>query len=267
MTKLTDEIIKKFQDKIFEWWEKNKRDLPWRKTTDPYYIMVSEVMLQQTQVSRVKEKYEAFIKKFPTKENLAEAETAEVLKIWSGLGYNKRALWLQQAATQLVEGEEFPKKPEELEKIKGIGKYTARAILIFAFNHDLPTVDTNIRRILISEGFATEEATEKELFKIAAEITPKGRARDWYNALMDYGSMELTARKTGIKPKTSQKKFNNSTRYQRGKIVKALIKKGALTKKEISEECEIDQKVLAEILTKLIVEGLVVKKRQYYQLK
>ncbi|NHJ41320.1 MAG: Fe-S cluster assembly protein HesB, partial [Asgard group archaeon] len=205
--------IKNFQDKVFIWWKINKRDLPWRKTTNPYYIMISEVMLQQTQVTRTIQKYLEFIEHFPTLESLATALPAEVLKVWSGLGYNRRALWLQQAAQQIVNKGSFPETPEELEKLKGIGPYTARSILIFAMNKNLPTVDTNIRRILIAEGFADESTQEKELFQIAEKLVPKGKSRDWHNALMDYGSQVLTASKTGIKPVTTQKIFLKSNRF------------------------------------------------------
>lgn len=257
--------IKKFQEKIFNWWKENKRDLPWRKTTNPYYIMVSEVMLQQTQVTRTIQKYLEFIKKFPTLQSLASALPAEVLAIWSGLGYNRRALWLQQAAQQIIEKGSFPETPKELEKLKGIGPYTARSILIFAMNKDYPTVDTNIRRILIAEGFAEESTQEKELFQIAEKLAPKGKSRDWHNALMDYGSQVLTVAKTGIKPVTTQKKFSESKRYYRGKIVKILIKKQKQTKEQLLKECKLEEKELDEILELLVKDGLIVEiNEQYY---
>ncbi|MGC9779824.1 MAG: Fe-S cluster assembly protein HesB [Candidatus Heimdallarchaeota archaeon] len=166
--------IKTFQTKIFDWWNTNKREFPWRETTDPYFVLLSEVMLQQTQATRSIEKFKQFVESFPTIDSLAEAQKSEVLKQWSGLGYNRRALWLQEAAKQIIELGDFPKFPEALQALKGIGPYTGRAILIFAFNYDLSTVDTNIRRILIAEGFASETNTEKELYDIAFKIQPKG---------------------------------------------------------------------------------------------
>ncbi|NHK30693.1 MAG: Fe-S cluster assembly protein HesB [Asgard group archaeon] len=256
--------IREFQEKIFNWWKENKRDLPWRKTTNPYHIMVSEVMLQQTQVTRTIKKYLEFLQKFPTIDSLASASPAEVLTLWSGLGYNRRALWLQQAAQQIIEKGNFPETPEELEKLKGIGPYTARSILIFAMNEDCPTVDTNIRRILIAEELAEESTQEKELYKIAEKLIPKGKSRDWHNALMDYGSLELTAAKTGIKPKAKQKKFSKSKRYYRGKIVKILIKKQRQTKNQLLKECKVEEKEIDEILKSLVKDDLIVKRSDHY---
>ncbi|HUT80358.1 MAG TPA: Fe-S cluster assembly protein HesB [Candidatus Bathyarchaeia archaeon] len=266
MNQLADNIVKKFQKKIFDWWKIHKRDLPWRKTTNPYYIMVSEIMLQQTQVSRSIEKYLEFIGKYPTLESLANAPVADVLKIWSGLGYNRRALWLQQAAQQIVALKEFPNSQEELQKLKGIGPYSSRSILIFAYNQDITTVDTNIRRIFIAEGFAEETRSEKELFVIAEKLLPKGHSADWHNALMDYGAIELTATKTGIKPKTTQSNFSKSNRYYRGMIVKLLTQEKSLTKKQLIDQCNLTREKIDPLLSGLITDGLIVKKEKGYQL-
>ena len=119
MADISESRIRKFQKKIFTWWKINKRELPWRETTDPYFIMISEVMLQQTQVNRSIEKYLEFIDEFPTIETLANASVSSVLKVWSGLGYNRRALWLHEAANQIVKLKEFPRNPEELQQLKG----------------------------------------------------------------------------------------------------------------------------------------------------
>ncbi len=258
--------IKTFQTKIFDWWNTNKREFPWRETTDPYFVLLSEVMLQQTQATRSIEKFKQFVESFPTIDSLAEAQKSEVLKQWSGLGYNRRALWLQEAAKQIIELGDFPKFPEALQALKGIGPYTGRAILIFAFNYDLSTVDTNIRRILIAEGFASETNTEKELYDIAFKIQPKGRSRDWYSALMDYGATVLTAAKTGIKPVTSQSKYKNSKRFFRGKIVKLLTIREKATKNRISKECKIPIVEIDTILEKLVSDGLIKKERKSYSL-
>jgi A/G-specific adenine glycosylase len=266
MSSVNPSKIQSFRKRIFAWWAKNKRDLPWRNTDDPYKIMVSEIMLQQTQVSRTIEKYLAFIEQFPTVEALAQATTAEVLTMWSGLGYNRRALWLQEAAKEIVAMGSFPETAEKLIKLKGIGPYTSRSILIFAFNQDLATIDTNIRRILIAEGFADEETTEKELFNIAEQIYPKGRSRDWHNALMDYGSLEVTARKTGIKPTTQQPKYKKSGRFYRGQVVKYLTKHKKATLKTLVKECAIPNEQEEKVINSLIKDGLIIKKKTYYHL-
>ncbi|MHA2308922.1 MAG: hypothetical protein ACXABJ_06575, partial [Candidatus Heimdallarchaeaceae archaeon] len=120
-----------FQYKIFSWWKDNKRDFPWRETTNPYFIMVSEIMLQQTQAPRVVQKYLEFIERFPDMQSLSNSSQSEILILWSGLGYNRRALWLQEAAGEILNLEEFPQTPEQLQKLKGIGPYSARSIPIF----------------------------------------------------------------------------------------------------------------------------------------
>ena len=264
MTSISEIKIKKFHEKIFTWWKENKRSLPWRETTNPYYIMISEIMLQQTQVNRSIEKYLEFIKKYPTIKELAEASVSSVLKSWSGLGYNRRALWLHEAANQIVKQKEFPKTQEELQKLKGIGPYTSRSILIFAFNYDIATVDTNIRRVLIAENFAKNDTKEKELFIIAQKILPKGKARDWHNALMDYGSLVLTSAKTGIKPKTTTSNNSKESRRQRGIIVKYLTRNSKAKKEQIVNDCNILNEKIDDILLGLMADGLVAKTKKYY---
>lgn len=245
-----------FQDEILTWYKENKRDLPWRKTTDPYNILVSEIMLQQTQVDRVIPKYLAWLNVFPTAQDLASASKEDVLKLWMGLGYNSRALRLQKAAKIIAE-QGFPETEQELIKLPGIGSYTARAVLAFAFNKEVPVVDTNIRRILIHEFQLDEIISAKELEKIALKNVPKGRSREWHNALMDYGSSILTARSTGIKALTQQSKFEGSSRQTRANILKYL-----LDKKEESEEILKELFPHAEfdtILTKMEREELIKK--------
>jgi A/G-specific adenine glycosylase len=273
------EKIKAFQSKIFKWWNKqfptitgksitrNKRKFPWRETTNPYHILVSEFMLQQTQAPRVVEKYKNFIEKFPDLQTLAEAETSEVIRMWSGLGYNRRAIWLQEAAKQILKKTYFPDEITELRALKGIGFYSSRSILIFAFNKDIATVDTNIRRILIAEGFADEKASESELLEIATQLVPKNNSRDWHNALMDYGSIELTSNKTGIKPISKQGKFKGSNRQYRGKIIRLLsIKKAGLSKDQIEKDCKIPTEKMTKILDSLIKDGLIQQKEDTYLL-
>ncbi|MHA2199499.1 MAG: Fe-S cluster assembly protein HesB, partial [Candidatus Thorarchaeota archaeon] len=138
-------------------------------------------------------KYLEFLRQYPTLEALAAADSKELLQLWSGLGYNRRAIWLREAARQIVEEEEFPKTVEGLRDLKGIGPYTSRSILIFAFNEDLAAVDTNIRRVLIASGFAEEKMSNNQLQKIADDLLLRGRSHDWHNALMDYGSLVLTS--------------------------------------------------------------------------
>ncbi len=136
-----------FQASILAWYKVNKRSLPWRSTSDPYRIMVSEIMLQQTQVDRVLPKYLQFIKAYPSIEDLAKAPPAKLIALWSGLGYNRRIINLQRAAQHIVTRESFPDQLEELLLLPGIGPYTSRAILSFAYAKDVAVVDTNVRRV------------------------------------------------------------------------------------------------------------------------
>ncbi|MHA1990330.1 MAG: Fe-S cluster assembly protein HesB [Candidatus Hodarchaeales archaeon] len=255
---LTKKKVRDFQKKIFKWWEVNKREFPWRKTSDPYKIMVSEFMLQQTQTTRVIDKYLSFIDNFPTLDRLVAANPAEVIKLWSGLGYNRRALWLQEAAKRIDSLGFFPQTPESLKRLKGIGDYTSRSILIFAFNYDLATVDTNIRRILIAEGFAEEDFSAKELLQVASKLVPDKQSRDWHNALMDYASVILTASSTGIKPKSTQSKFSGSNRQIRGQILKLLIEKESIFIDEIKEKINNDEKKILDIVKSLEKDKLII---------
>jgi len=251
--------VNAFQSMILQWWKENARDLPWRRTPSPYNVLVSEIMLQQTQVSRVIPKYYEFLETFPTVESLANADNKQVLQVWSGLGYNRRALWLKEAAKQIVERGSFPQSVKDLRQLKGVGPYTSRSILIFAFNQDLAAVDTNIRRILIAEGFAEEDMSDKQLQAIADRLLLRGRSRDWHNALMDYGSQVLTASSTGISPTSKQTCFEGSSRQVRGAVIRTLTKASELGLEELMRllDCELEVSELESIMSQLMTDGLV----------
>jgi A/G-specific adenine glycosylase len=169
-------------DALLGWYAEHGRDLPWRRTRDPYAILVSEVMLQQTQVPRVLERWPAWLRRWPTVEALAAAPTADVLRAWSGLGYNRRALSLQRAARAVVERGGFPRTVEGLRELPGIGPYTASAVACFAFDAQLTTVDTNARRVF-SRAFGREHVDP-----------PLGRAYAFNQALFDLGATLCLAR-------------------------------------------------------------------------
>lgn len=218
--------VSAFREAILTWYDTFKRILPWRGDPDPYHVLVSEVMLQQTQVDRVIPKYHAFLERFPTLETLAGATTADVIREWQGLGYNRRALNLKRLAEVVVRdyGGELPSSPEALLQLPGIGKYTANAVYCFAFGAQVPVVDTNIRRILST--FAGRDLSDSETWALAGEILPPGRASDWNQALMDYGALVLKAapKRTGKKPAP----FATTNRFWRGRIVDALRERGRL---------------------------------------
>lgn len=194
---------KPFQQALLGWYRKHGRDLPWRRTADPYHVLVSELMLQQTQVDRVIPKYFAFLERFPTVGDLARAEQGEVLRMWAGLGYNSRAMRLHQLAKVVVEqyGGKIPAEIEELRALPGIGAYTAGAVR--TFGHRLPSsfFDINIKRIL-HRVFAGPEYPEwllndAQMDALAAELAPKDAdAYDYHQGLMDVGSLFCGAAST-----------------------------------------------------------------------
>ena len=257
--RLDQEAVNKFQQNVMDWWSENARDLPWRNSPGPYEVMVSEIMLQQTQVNRVIPKYLQFLQEFPTLEVLAAAEIKHLLIVWSGLGYNRRALWLREAANQIIERGEFPHEVEELRKLKGIGSYTSRSILIFAFNKDLAAVDTNIRRVMIASGFATEEMTECQLQEIADGLLLKGHSSDWHNALMDYGSEVLSSNLTSIAPTSRQPEFKGSSRQIRGAIIRILTETESMTSEQLHSQLglDCDKDTMISVLDHLVSDKLV----------
>jgi A/G-specific adenine glycosylase len=225
-----------FQKLVLDYYRAHGRhDLPWRKTSTPYRIVVSEVMLQQTQVSRVIEKYREFLRAFPTFRALASAPTADVLKVWQGLGYNRRALALQRCAHKVVARHKgkLPRDYEMLRTLPGIGPYTAGAILAFAFDTPVPMIETNIRRVYLHHFFPTKKKVSDALLKpiIARHSTRVASAREWYSALMDYGAhlaREIPNPNARSKHYTRQPTFQGSLRQLRGKILRHLTKAGSV---------------------------------------
>lgn len=248
--KLTEKQTKEFQNMIFDWWKDHARDLPWRRTRDPYRILVSEVMLQQTQVSRVLPKYPEFIEAFPTVEALAVASPAVILRLWKGMGYNRRALYLKRTANAVVRDYNgiFPKEESLLVKLPGLGIYTARALLVFAFEKDVAMVDTNIRQIITHFFYNDVPQSEKIIQKIADMLVPRGKSWQWHQALMDYGALALPKTKK-IKRKTMP--FRESNRYFRGKIIDRL-RTGA-----IKETVLLKEFTKKDLIDGLIKDGLV----------
>ena len=253
-----------FRKKVLDYYAKNKRDFPWRQTTDPYHILISEIMLQQTQAQRVVSYYTRWIQQWRTIHQLARASRINILKEWSGLGYNKRALHLHITAQQIVElfkGDVL--KAITTTKLPGIGPYTANAVRIFSANEDRVTVDTNIRRIFIHE-FKLDNPLDGMIQKLAEQCLPKGKSREWHNALMDYGAMLITAKKTGIKPKTQQSIFAGSDRQLRGKLLRLLLKQ----EQTAVQCCKVlktdDKSRIIRILQMMVKNNLLVKKRNMY---
>ncbi len=183
------------QQALLAWFAANGRDLPWRKIRDPYQILVSEVMLQQTQVDRVIPKWQAFLAQFPTLQALADAPTADVITAWAGLGYNRRAVNLQRTARAVLEahGGSFPQDVATLRSLPGIGPYTSGAVACFAFEQDVAFIDTNIRRVIQRVFFGSTPTPEPHLLVQAAAIVPAGQGWAWNQSIMELGALICTA--------------------------------------------------------------------------
>ncbi|HLY63970.1 MAG TPA: A/G-specific adenine glycosylase [Chloroflexota bacterium] len=250
------------QERILAWYGEHGRDLPWRRTRDPYHILVAEVMLQQTQVERVLPKYHQWLEAFPTLQALAGAPTADVIRLWTPLGYNGRAIRLKRVAGQCVEqfGGQMPASFEELRELAGVGRYTAGAIACFAYEQQVAFWDTNVRRVL-SRLFRGHDAElpERDLEALAAEALPAGQAYDWHQALMDLGAticparnprcdlcpaVDLCAAHPAVlfaqpriaerKAKYQAQRFETTNRYFRGRIVDALREHSPLSTADLT---------------------------------
>lgn len=250
-----------FKKTVWNFYKRNKRSFPWRETTDPYKILVSELMLQQTQTERVIPKFNAFISTFPDVKSLANASLQDILKLWSGLGYNRRAMYLHKTVKAILKsGGLFPVAQSELIKLPGVGPYTAGAVRSFAFNKRSVVIETNIRRVYIHFFFPQKEkVADKDIIKIIEDTLPPYDYRNWYYALMDYGAHLA---KVTLNPNrrsrhyTKQSKFEGSKRQLRGKIIKLFLVEGKLTENNMVFE-DFDSDYVKEVYNELKMEGLV----------
>ena len=189
-----------FQRRLLAWYRIHQRKLPWRTTRDPYRILVSEIMLQQTQVDRVVPKYREFLDRYPTLKSLASAKTAQLKRVWYPLGYNIRPLRLRKIAQRAVRdhGGRIPNSFDGLIAMDGIGRYTAGAVLSFAFEQDAPILDTNVARLLGRyfgvRGDPKQGAARRRLWRLAAAVIPAGQGYHINQAMMDFGALICTAR-------------------------------------------------------------------------
>jgi A/G-specific adenine glycosylase len=251
-----------------------RHSLPWRKTTNPYRILVSEIMLQQTQVERVLPKYQLFIKTFPTVQALAAAPLADVLRLWQGLGYNRRAKLLHTCALEIVANHKgrWPRDEKQLRDLPGIGPYTAAAICAFAYNQPVVMIETNIRQVYIHHYFRKATAvSDKMLEPIIKRTISLTNARDWYAALMDYGNyLKRTYGNNTHQSRSYQKQtpFKGSKRQLRGAIIRFLT-----TQKTPVSIHKIKQAVTQEglafspvVLEQLCTEGLLKRTGSTYAL-
>ena len=252
-----------FREKVYRYYHEHGRRLPWRETSDPYRITVSEFMLQQTQVDRVLNKYPAFIKRFPAFQMLANAELRDVIAAWQGLGYNRRAKMLHDTAKTVMEQFEgtLPEDPETLRSLPGIGAATSCEIAAFAFNHPVVFIETNIRSVFIHEFFSDNtEVHDRDIMPLIEQALDRDKPREWYYALMDYGVM--IKREHGNPSRRSrhhqrQSRFDGSDRQIRGAILRMLTDRQELPISVILYELDAEEARIREILTRLAEEGMV----------
>jgi len=256
---------------LLTWYATDHRDFPWRRTTDPYAVLVSEVMLQQTQASRVAERFPTFMSRFPTPRSLAQASEAEVLAAWSGLGYNRRALALRHAAAEVSKGG-WPQGVEAIRRLPGVGPYTARAVASLAFGEPVGVVDTNVRRWLVRRFGLAADSPLRALQALADALAAAGSAADagpWTHATMEFGAAICTSRAprcdacpisqgcparglaTAV-PVPRQPSFAGSDRAHRGALLRALT-----GRRGHSMTMRAARGLLPEAVVQRVVDGLV----------
>lgn len=272
---MPEKEIKIFQQTIWDFYKKNKRDFPWRNTKNPYYILVSEIMLQQTQANRVVRYYQRWIERFPDFASLAGAKFSEIYPYWQGLGYNRRGLNLQKAAQKaLAEYKgKLPKDVLLLEEFPGIGHYTARAVSIFSFNTPVACIETNIRRVFIHHFFKDKNGiSDEQILKIAQRVLPAGKTRQWHWALMDYGAYlktQIPNPNRRHKNYAVQSKFEGSLRQIRGVALRILSGEPTNSKTlvaRIKKATDQDVKRIKAVIITLEKEGLIALNKKLYAL-
>jgi A/G-specific adenine glycosylase len=249
--------VKKLQRCVLAFYRTRRRDLPWRKTRDPYRILVSEIMLQQTQVDRVVPKYREFLRRFPHARSLAAARFGDVLRAWIGLGYNGRALRLWRCARAIVREHHgrVPSDPRVLETLPGIGPYTAAAVASFAFGAQLVVIDTNVRRVLSRTLAARDAVPVPRLATLARAALPAKHGAQWAQALMDVGALfcrpaprcqscpahaacafALQGRAPARSSLRRSQPYRSSDRFYRGRVMKLLAGRPSIPRREVGEQ-------------------------------
>ena len=266
------EEAERFIHTIHDYYATRGRTFCWREDINPYRVLVSEIMLQQTQVERVLGKYPLFIETFPDFQTLAEASLKDVLSLWQGLGYNRRAANLWKTAQKVVQEYkgELPEEQDELVRLPGIGHATAGAIAAFAFDKPVVFIETNIRRVFINFFFQDRtEVEDREILPLVELTLDHKHPRQWYYALMDYGAM--LGRQTSNPNRrsahyTKQTAFEGSDRQVRGRIIRALLDKGTVTGRRLFSQLNIEDQRLRRILAGLEQDGLIARRGNSYRL-
>jgi A/G-specific adenine glycosylase len=259
--------VRRFRSIVLDHYRCCGRDLEWRRTFDPYRILVSEVMLQQTQVPRVAVKYPAFVERFPDFATLAAAPLPVVLEEWQGMGYNRRALQLKRAAEEVMErqGGHLPADLEAIDALPGIGHATAAAVMAMAFRVPVAYIETNVRAVMLHFFFQDDaEVPDRDVMPLVEATLDRRDPRQWYYALMDYGTW---LKKREVNPSRRsrhhavQAPFGGSMREVRGKVLRALVAEGGRTSEELAGETGLPEERVAEALAAYEREGFVVREQ------
>ncbi|MCB1194887.1 A/G-specific adenine glycosylase [bacterium] len=267
------ELITDFQRNIYEFYKTHKRPMPWRDIDDPYRVLVSEVMLQQTQVERIIKMYPPFIDAFPAIDVLAKAPFDKVFALWQGLGYNRRALFLHRCSKIIVERFDsvIPNKPDSLAELPGLGWATACSICTFAYNMPLAFIETNIRSVYLSFFFPDEKnVPDKHILPLVEKTLDYDNPRQWYYALMDYGVMLKKMLKNPSRRSahhTKQSPFDGSFRQVRGAVMKQLTERGSLSKTDLCSSLAFSNDAILAAVMCLESEGFIIVNNDCITLK
>lgn len=260
--KLTQQQLTDFQDVVWEYFRAHERSMPWREEPSAYNVLVSELMLQQTQVPRVIPKFQEFMIRFPGVQALASAPLSDVLVAWNGLGYNRRAKFLHEAAKQIMRdcGGEVPATQAELVKLPGVGPNTAGAIMAYAYDQPVVFIETNIRTVLFHHFFEDDgtKVSDKDLYELAEQVLDREHPRQWYWALMDYGTyLKRTegGRLDSSKHYKKQSPLKGSPREMRGRILRALLA-GPMSEDALQKAIEADER-FTPALASLVGEEMI----------
>ena len=247
--------------------------MPWRQTRVPYRVLVSEVMLQQTSVERVRTKYTRFLRAFPGFRALAAASVEEVLAAWKGLGYNRRALALREAARIIwnTYHGRMPRTVGMLTDLPGIGQATASAVLAYSFNLPVPFIETNIRRVYLHFFFpAGRNVTDARLMPLVDGTLDRDNPREWFYALMDYGAMlGKSTKNPNVRSSRYRKQaaFEGSARQLRGRVLAAILEHGPATEAQIAGAIGGKDERLGKVMAQLVSEGFLLRKGRRYSFK
>ena len=270
---ITSYTVRRFRELVRAYYRENGRKLPWRETMDPYAILVSEIMLQQTQVDRVIGKYKEFMSVFPDISDLASASVEDVLRVWQGMGYNRRALSLHALATIIIEKHQglIPNRMEDLVQLPGIGNATASDILVFAFNKPAIVVETNIRALFIYLFFNESEiVSDLKIHHLVEKTMDRKCPRDWYNGLMDIGSCVKRlygnpARRSSHY--TKQSSFEGSNRQMRSRVLRIILEYGSLSMEEITSKIPYSSEDVQPNLDNMVREGFLCYSEKRYRIQ